>query len=63
MDRGAWQATVDGVTRGGHNLATKIPPQYNCMYQSHNALYNYLDNTNVSENSRVKKFPSESKAY
>ena len=23
MDRGAWQATVHGVTRGGHNLATK----------------------------------------
>ena len=50
MDRGAWQATVPGVTRVGHNLATKTPPRYNCMYQSHNALYNYLDNTNVSEN-------------
>jgi len=28
MDRGAWQATVHGVTRVGHNLATK-PPQKN----------------------------------
>ena len=26
MDRGAWQATVHGVTRVGHNLATKPPP-------------------------------------
>ena len=23
MDRGAWQATVHGVSRVGHNLATK----------------------------------------
>ena len=26
MDRGAWQATVPGIPRVGHNLATK-PPQ------------------------------------
>ena len=26
MDRGAWQATVHGVTRVGHDLATKSPP-------------------------------------
>ena len=26
MDRGAWQATVRGVTRVGHDLATKPPP-------------------------------------
>ena len=25
MDRGAWQATVHGVTRVGHDLATKSP--------------------------------------
>ena len=25
LDRGAWQATVHGVTRVGHNLATKPP--------------------------------------
>ena len=25
MDRGAWQATVHGVTRVGHDLATKLP--------------------------------------
>ena len=23
MDRGAWQATVHGITKVGHNLATK----------------------------------------
>jgi len=26
MDRGAWQATLHGVTRVGHDLATKPPP-------------------------------------
>ena len=26
MERGAWQATVHGVTRVGHNLTTKSPP-------------------------------------
>ena len=26
MDRGAWQASVHGVTRVGHDLATKPPP-------------------------------------
>ena len=26
MDTGAWQATVHGVARVGHNLATKPPP-------------------------------------
>ena len=26
MDRGAWQATVPGVTRVGHDLVTKQPP-------------------------------------
>ena len=28
MDRGAWQATLHGVTRVGHNLVTKLPPSY-----------------------------------
>ena len=27
MDRGSWWASVHGVTRVGHNLATKPPPQ------------------------------------
>ena len=26
MDRGPWQATVHGVTKVGHDLATKPPP-------------------------------------
>ena len=26
MDRGAWQATDHGITRVGHDLATKPPP-------------------------------------
>ena len=28
MDRGAWWATVHGVTRVGHDLVTKPPPQW-----------------------------------
>ena len=31
MDRGAWQATVHGVARVGHNLATKPPPPPPCF--------------------------------
>ena len=27
MDRGAWLATVHGITRVGHYLATKPPPE------------------------------------
>ena len=27
MDRGDWQATVQGATRVGHDLAAKPPPQ------------------------------------
>ena len=26
MDRGAWQATVQGIGRVGHNLGSKPPP-------------------------------------
>ena len=26
MDRGAWQATVHGIGRVGHNLGSKPPP-------------------------------------
>ena len=29
MDRGAWQATVQGVARVRHDLATNPPPQGN----------------------------------
>ena len=27
MDRGAWRATVHGITRVGHDLGTKPPPK------------------------------------
>ena len=26
IDRGAWQATVHGVAKVGHDLVTKLPP-------------------------------------
>ena len=29
MDRGAWQATVRGVARVGHDLTTEPPPRIN----------------------------------
>ena len=35
MDRGAWQATVRGVTRVGHDLATKALPQSGQQLQAH----------------------------
>ena len=28
MDRGTWWATVHGVTRVGHDLVTKPPPEF-----------------------------------
>ena len=31
MDKGAWQATVHGVARVGHNLTTKLPPLPKCF--------------------------------
>ena len=46
MDRGAWQATVYGVTRVGHDLVTKPPPRIHVfedissMVQERNVLLN-----------------------
>ena len=47
MDRGAWQATVHGVTRVGYDLATRSSSSYVyvyvtytfCMYIFHNLFY------------------------
>ena len=39
MHRGAWQAMAHGVTRVGHNLATKLPPPlYSTGRVSHSSL-------------------------
>ena len=32
MGKGTWQATVQGVARVGHDLATKPPPPYTHIY-------------------------------
>ena len=32
MDRAAWQATVHGVARVGHDFSTKPPPPPLCDY-------------------------------
>ena len=44
MDRGAWQATVHGVTRVGHDLATQPPPPYVWLspFTAHLKLSRYL---------------------
>ena len=50
VDRGAWQATVHGVTRVGHDLATKPPSPYMCLIiskwrrQWHPTPYSCLEN-------------------
>ena len=35
MDRGVWQATVHGVPRVRHNLATKPPPSIYFIFQTY----------------------------
>ena len=32
MDRGDWQATVHGIARVRHGLASKLPPRYENVY-------------------------------
>ena len=32
MDGGVWRLIVHGVTRVGHDLATKRPPPYSCVF-------------------------------
>ena len=39
IDRGAWQATVHGIARVGHNLATKLPPQSLSYFREFNSHY------------------------
>ena len=44
MDRGAWRATVHGVTRVGHDLVTKSPPSVmlvSAVQKSKSALFIY----------------------
>ena len=44
MDRGAWRATVHGVTRVGHELATKSPPPWNLHTVLHSGCINLHSN-------------------
>ena len=48
MDRGAWQATVCGVTRVRHNLVTKPLPQGNT----------YINKLHLNTNLFTKRTPS-----
>ena len=47
MDRGTWQATVHGVARGRHDLATKpLPPKkgiFSFVYEIRLTRTRYLD--------------------
>ena len=40
MDRGAWQATVNGVARVGHNLLMKPPQPYHLRFQYYHLIVN-----------------------
>ena len=42
MDRGAWQDTVHGVTRVGHDLATKPPPRSGQQLANLQNYFNFL---------------------
>ena len=44
MDRGAWWATVHGITGVRHNLVTKPPPQ---TYWEGEVLYNHMINSSL----------------
>ena len=39
IDRAAWPATVHGISRVGHNLATKLPPQSLSYFREFNSHY------------------------
>ena len=51
MDRGAWQATVHGVTIVRHNLAAEQQPDINnpCSHFPHCAMVNLYDQQNMAE--------------
>ena len=51
MDKGAWQATVHGVTIVRHNLATEQQPGINnpCSHFPHCAMGNLYDQQNMAE--------------
>ena len=42
MNRGAWQATVHGVTRVGHDLVTKPPPPSPLAVKNLSVIYSQL---------------------
>ena len=43
MDRGAWWAIVHGVSRVGHDLATKPPPPLSITFQREKILYPFTN--------------------
>ena len=47
MDRGAWQATVHGVARVGHDLVTKPLPK-DIKKQNRGTLIKIMNNTGTS---------------
>ena len=50
MDRGAWQAIVQGVARVGHDLAIEPPPR--CIVQISN---NFICQLYLSEAGKTKR--------
>ena len=61
MDRGAWQATVHGVSRVGHDLVTKSPPTCKQTYrllQTPVASFEKKKRINFAGSSAVKNPPA-----
>ena len=64
MDRGPWQATVHGVTRVGHDLATKPPPHHLIVFESEienkyiSSLVNLLYGFDFDINCKGEKLPA-----
>ena len=46
MDRGAWQAAVNRVARVRHDLATKIPPTTQNMFDELRKKKKQINNSN-----------------
>ena len=55
MDRGAWRATVRGIARVRHNLATKPPPALYCFGGYINTPHAYKDLVKGMQASNIQR--------
>ena len=59
MDRGAWQATVHGITRVGHDLATKPSASLTTLKSLTVWITNKLENSYRDGNTKPPDLPPE----